>query len=244
MPPPVGVVRDGPVVTLRLSLASGRLGEDAHAALVAACREVDLDEDVQLVVVRSRGAAFCLGDEPGVCVEGPDGIEAIAALRAPCLAVLQGDARDAGLELAMACDLRLAAAHVRVGLGQVTAGVLPFHGGTQRLPRIVGEARAFRMLLVGETIGAREATEIGLLNRAVPRAALEREARRLVTILSSRAPVAQRLAKETIRAAADLPLAEGLRLEGDLYVLLQTTRDRGEGIASFRERRRPRFVGR
>jgi enoyl-CoA hydratase/carnithine racemase len=100
------------------------------------------------------------------------------------------------------------------------------------------------MILLGETVGARRACAIGLVNRVAPGPRLRAEGRQLADRLAARGPIAQRLGKEALRAAHDLPLAEGLRLEGDLYVLLQTTSDRDEGIASFRARRRPRFRGR
>lgn len=240
----VSMSRRGDVTTLTLGLAGGRLDHGAHAALVAACGEIDLEEDVRVVVLRGRGRDFCLGNDQGVGPDAPDGIAAVGRLRVPCVAVLNGDALDAGLELALACDLRIAASDVRLGLTQPACGALPFHGGTQRLPRIVGAARAARMLLLGDTVSARQGLEAGLLQAAPPRARLSREAARWVRTLADRAPVAQRLAKETLRAAADLPLAEGLRLEGDLYVLLHTTRDRDEGIASFHAKRRARFEGR
>jgi len=240
----IAVTRKGAIVTLTLRLARGRLDADGHAALVDACREIDLDDGVAVVVVRSRGKDFCRGDGDAVGVDTPDGIEAVGRLRVPCVAVLAGDAVDAGFELALACDLRIATSGVKMGLTQPSAGRLPFHGGTQRLPRIVGPARAARMLLLGERLSARQALDAGLVQRVTTRAALAAEVRKLVAALSQRAPIAQRLAKEALRAASDLPLAEGLRLEGDLYVLLQTTRDRDEGIASFHEKRRPRFEGR
>lgn len=241
---PLAVTRAGHTRTFRLQLAGGRLDTAAHAALAAACEEVDLDDEVRAVVLHGGREAFCLGDAEEVRVDSVDGIAALGALRVPTLAVVGGDALDAGLELALACDLRIAASGVRLGLTQASAGRVPFHGGTQRLPRAVGGARAARMLLLAEMWTAREAERAGLVQAVVPRVDLSKEVRRVVKKLGARAPIAQRLAKETLRAAADLPLSEGLRLEGDLYVLLHTTRDRDEGIASFREKRAPVFRGR
>lgn len=242
--PRIDVTRKGHVVTFTLRLGGGRLDESAHAALAAACAEVDLDDEVRAVVVRGSGRTFCVGDAHDVRVESVDGIDAVGRLRVPTVAVVGGDAIDAGLELALACDLRVASSDARLGLTQATSGQVPFHGGTQRLPRVVGGARAAKMLLLGETWTAKEAQRAGLVQSVVARADVSKEVRALTRQLAARAPVAQRLAKETLRAAADLPLAEGLRLEGDLYVLLHTTRDRDEGIASFHEKRRPTFEGR
>ena len=232
------------VWTLTLVLADGRLSEEVHAALIAACGEIDLDEEARLVVVKSRGSAFALGDDATVTMESPDGIAAVGRLRVPSMAILAGDALDAGLELALACDLRLAASSARMGLTQLETGQLPRHGGTQRLPRIVGPAVAARLLFFGEQLRARAALDAGLVHRVCRRETLATETRKLVVSVASRAPLAQRLAKETLRAAGDLPLAEGLRLEGDLYVLLQTTADHQEGVASFLGKRSARFRGR
>lgn len=241
---PLDVTRRDDVVTFTLRLRNGRLDAAAHAALAAACEAVDLDEEARAVLVRSRGKAFCIGDAADVGPDTVDGIAALGRVRVPTVAIVSGDAVDAGLELALACDLRIAEKDARMGLTQTASGTAPFHGGSQRLPRIVGSARAARMLLLGEIWRSKEALEAGLVQVVSKRADLAKHVRAWAKTLASRAPIAQRLAKETLRAAADLPLAEGLRLEGDLYVLLHTTRDRDEGIASFHEKRRPAFEGR
>ena len=239
--------REGDVVRLFLGPAgrSPRLGPRAHASLCEAAREIDHDDSVRAVVVESLGRDFCAGDGPGAPGPGrePDGVAAIAALRVPTLALLHGAVLDEGLELALACDLRVCASDAELGLGQVARGVLPHRGGTQRLPRLVGRARALRMLLLGDRTSAAQALAARLVEQVVPRRRLRAAGTALAFRIAERGPVAQRLAKEAAAAALDLPLAEGLRLEGDLYVLLQTTADRAEGIASFRERRRPSFSG-
>lgn len=240
------VARDGAIATLTLSAgdAGPCLTEALHADLARAAAGLDLDEELRVVVLRSRGDAFCHAARDDDGRGRADGVAAIAALRVPVLCLLQGDALDAGLELAMACDLRLAVPRARLGLTQLARGRLPGHGGTQRLPRLVGRARALRMLLLAEALPARAAVEIGLVSRVLAARSLWPAGARLAMELAARGPIAQRLAKEALRAAFDLPLAEGLRLEGDLYVLLQSTQDRDEGIASFHDKRRPRFVGR
>jgi len=240
------VSREGAVVTLTLAgggAAGPCLTPELHAALAAAAAEIDLDDAVRVVVLRSSGKAFCRSPrvvEP-VAV---DGVAALAALRVPVVALLQGDALDVGLELALACDLRIAAPTARLGVAEVVAGRLPRHGATQRLPRLVGASRALSMLLLGELLPARRALELGVVNQLVAARALRAAGAKLAHDLAARAPIAQRFAKEALRAAPDLPLLEGLRLEGDLYVLLQTTADRDAGIASFRTRRQPRYEGR
>jgi enoyl-CoA hydratase/carnithine racemase len=236
------VGRRGAVVELTLPGGPGLLTPALDAELAAAAAEVDHDDEARVVVLAARGRDFCRGEAEEAA--GPDGIAAIASLRIPVIALVRGRALDAGLELALACDLRIVAADARLGLTQLAAGRLPRRGGTQRLPRLIGYPHALHMILLAETIGARRACALGLATRVVERERLRREGARLADAIAERGPIAQRLGKEALRAAHDLPLAEGLRLEGDLYVLLQSTRDRDEGIASFRERRAPRFRGR
>ena len=238
------VAHERGVTTLTLRDGDAGLVPQLHAALADAAAEIDLDDDDRLVVLRARGRAFCRGAAETRPDGVPDGVAAIASLRVPVVALVQGDALDEGLELALACDLRVAASAARFGLTQLDDGRLPSHGGTQRLPRVVGRGRALAMLLLGERLTARAALDAGLVQWVCPAGELRRRGERLAAQMASRAPIAQRLAKEALRAASDLPLAEGLRFEGDLYVLLQSTADRDEGIASFRERRKPVFRGR
>jgi len=244
---PITRAREGDVVRLVLGPAGGtpRLGPRAHASLREAAWEIDHDDSVRAVLVESAGRDFCAGDGAGAPGPGrePDGVAAIASLRVPTIALLHGAVLDEGLELALACDLRVCADDATLGLGQIARGALPSRGGTQRLPRLVGRARALRMLLLGERLSPSEALAAGLVERVVRRARLRAAGDDLAARIAARGPVAQRLAKEAASAALDLPLSEGLRLEGDLYVLLQTTGDRAEGIASFREGRRPSFSG-
>lgn len=237
----LSVVRREGVVELRLPGGGAWLTPTLHQELEAAAHTIDLDESVRVVLLSSEGADFCRG-ERAPCAAS-DGVAAIASLRVPVVALVQGRALDEGLELALAADLRLASPEARFGLTQLAAGRLPCHGGTQRLPRIVGSAQALRMLLLAEVLSARRAVSMGLALRTVARPRLRAAGRRLAGEIAARGPIAQRLGKEALRAAGDLPLGEWLRLEGDLYVLLQSTRDRLEGIASFRARRRPRFSG-
>ena len=223
-----------------MHLDGGFLGADVQASLADAVEEIRLSDEIRVVVLRSRGRDFCLGGDS----DGPrDGIAALASVRVPVIASLQGKVLDEGLELALACDFRLAAAGTRLGLTQLSRGVLPSHGGTQRLPRLVGRGQATRMLLLSEVVSARQAVRDGLIHEVHDAARLSRKVAALGRSMAARSPVAQKLAKEALLAAGDLSLAEGLRLEGDLYVLSQSTEDRAEGLAAFREKRRPKFSG-
>jgi enoyl-CoA hydratase len=151
---------------------------------------------------------------------------------------------SAGLELALAADVRLAAEDARFGMPDLAHGHVPRGGASQRLPRAVGRAQALRLLLLSEEIDAAEAKRIGLVSRVLPRAGLVVEARALATTIAERGPIATRFAKEAVNRGAEMPLQQALRYELDLTVLLQTTADRAEGVSAFAARRAPRFEGR
>lgn len=147
------------------------------------------------------------------------------------------------MELALACDFRIAAETARLGLPQIASGLIPWDGGTQRLPRLVGRAKALEIILLGEPISAKEAYRVGLVNKVVKLVELPLAVANVAREMASGAPVAVKYAKEAVDKGLELTLEQGLRLEADLYSLLQTTQDRIEGIAAFREKRPPTFEG-
>jgi enoyl-CoA hydratase/carnithine racemase len=162
----------------------------------------------------------------------------------PIIAAIRGYALGGGLELALACDIRLAADDAQLGLTEVNLAIIPGGGGTQRLPRLVGRGKALEMILTGARLTAAEALRIGLVERVVPAAELLNEAQALARNLAAKAPIALRYAKEAVVKGLGLPLADGLRLENDLSTLLRTTEDRLEGARAFLEKRAPRWTGR
>jgi enoyl-CoA hydratase/carnithine racemase len=227
-------------------------GNPVDAALAGELRrimaELALDDDLRVLLLAGTGPDFCVGTDPQALAGFDDPAEArrwlavteaVAGLDVPTLAAVQGRALGQGLELALACDLRLLAEDARLGL----AG-LPWDGGTQRLPRLVGRPLALEMLWLGRDLAAAEALFAGLASRVVPAAELETAALALAEELARRAPLALRALKEAVQAGLDLTLAQGLRLEADLYFLLHSTQDRAEGVRAFQEKRRPRFQGR
>ena len=155
-----------------------------------------------------------------------------------------GDAPSAGLELALACDGRLAAEGVRLAWPETAQGLLPMAGGTQRLARLVGRAHALRLILLAEPIDAEEAWRIGLVSAVAPAGELLAEAEALAQRMASRGPIALRYAKEAVRRGLEQPLEQALRFETDLTIILQTTEDRAEGVRAFLEKREPKFKGR
>jgi enoyl-CoA hydratase/carnithine racemase len=147
------------------------------------------------------------------------------------------------LELALACDVRIAAQNAHFGFPEVTSGLMPTNGGTQRLPRIVGKGKALELILTGEIIDAAGALEIGLVTKVLPRESLTNEVEALAKTMAGKAPISLRYIKEAINKGLDLTMEQGLRLEADLYFLLHTTGDRTEGIKAFQQKRPPEFKG-
>ena len=167
----------------------------------------------------------------------------VANLNAPTIAAVRGRAWNQGLELALACDLRLAAEDATFGFSFLAEGFIPWDGGTQRLPRIVGRAQALDLLLTGRSLSAREALEIGLLNAIAPQKDLECAAIKLARTIANAAPIAVRYLKEAVHKGLDMSLTQGLNLEADLSFILQTTQDRQHGINSFLTKTTPKFTG-
>lgn len=162
----------------------------------------------------------------------------------PIIAAINGYCLAGGLELALACDIRIAAEHARFGLTEVKWGIIPGQGGTQRLPRLIPLGKALEMILTAEPIDAQEAYRWGLVNRVVPLSELVPTAIALAEKICENAPLAVRTAKEAVWRGLDLPLEEGLRLEQFLANLVRDTEDVQEGLRAFREKRKPQFKGR
>lgn len=247
--PAVAVRVDGGVARLTLArgATSNRLDLALCQGLADACAAVAGDPDVRVVLLDAEGRDFCVGLPPRqrwLPPAWPDPVAAVAALPQPVVAALDGAALGWGLGLALACDVRVASARAVLAAPELAAGTLPGGGVTQRLPRIVGSGRATALLLLGERLRAPAALAWGLVSEVVAPARLARAAGERAGALARRGPLALRYAKEAVRRALDLPLDDGVRLEHDLYVLLQTTADRREGVDAFLTRRRPQFQSR
>ncbi|HUY19178.1 MAG TPA: enoyl-CoA hydratase-related protein [Candidatus Binataceae bacterium] len=228
-------------VTLNRPRSGNRINPAMARELMALAERVEDDDRLLMLTMSGAGTVFCTGFDAGV---DPRLVETLAALAKPTLAIINGDAFDEGLELALALDLRIATARARFAITQPQRGVLPHFGATQRLPRIVGAPRALRMILTGAPIDGRAALAAGLITElAASPASLRRIAAARVESMLSRGPLAMRMAKEAVLKGYDMTLAQGIRLEEDLYALLQTTADRSEGVRAFLEKRRPLFKG-
>jgi enoyl-CoA hydratase len=176
--------------------------------------------------------------------QGQDAFRFIERMRKPVIAAVNGFALGGGLELALACHLRLASTKARFGQPEVKLGIIPGYGGTVRLPRLVGRGRALELILSGEMIGAEEALRIGLVNRVVEPEALTDAARTLLSGILANGPVALAMALESVDHALSTSTAEALTLESDLFGLLAGTEDMHEGMQAFLEKRAARFRGR
>ena len=228
-------------VTLDRPADGNSVNELMASELRETCESVEADPGVRVVLLTGRGDAFCLGtDGPGP-VDNLRAADAVAAVRKPVIAVLNGDAVDQGLEIALACDVRIASMCARLGLTHLARGAIPWDGGTQRLPRLVGIGRAMDMLLTSRLLDAGEALEAGLVNELAESADLRTRARALAGTVAGHGPIAARYLKEALLKGADMTLEQGLRLEADLNIILQSTADRAEGVRSFLERRPPLY---
>jgi enoyl-CoA hydratase/carnithine racemase len=242
---------DGGVALLELNRPeAANAPDDVMAALLRdACADIAHDDQVHAVLLTGVGHAFCVATPADAAPVGRADLSArrmadgIAALPQPVIVAVNGDAVGQGLELALAGDLRLATESAHLSMPQVTWGALPWDGGTQRLTRVVGRAWALDLLLTGRSVSAAEAVAIGLVHAATPPDDLLTRAWDMARGIAAMAPVALRYTKEAIVRGSDLGIMDGLGLELDLNVLLHTTADRAEGLASFLERRDPTFRG-
>ncbi|HYY23537.1 MAG TPA: enoyl-CoA hydratase-related protein [Thermoleophilaceae bacterium] len=168
----------------------------------------------------------------------------LAAVRTPLVAAVSGYALGGGCELALACDMVVASETAEFGQPEITLGIIPGGGGTQRLTRIMGKQRAMELVLTGRRIDAREAYALGMVNAVAPRRRWLEQAIELAEVVARRPPLAARLAKEAVLAADETPLASGLQYERRLYELAMGTEDRVEGMQAFIEKRKAEFKGR
>ena len=236
-----------------LNLVTRELTEQLRDAL-ARLRAAD---EVRAVVVSGRGdRAFCAGSDIGEfaglrgrVAEGKLLLEKLvyrqlAELPMPTIAAIEGDALGGGLELALCCDLRVASSRARLGMPEVRLAVLPGSGGTQRLPRVVGPARAKELVLTGRIIDAIEALRIGLVNQVVPAGEARSVAAAVAEEIAARGPLAVREAKRLIDAALDLDLDAGLAAELDASERIFASDDMVEGANAFFAKRDPEYQGR
>ncbi len=238
-------------VVLNGAQTANAIDDEMAAEFRDACRVIAEDDDTRVAVVSGSGASFSTGSKLRVLpqaglaslLERHRVAEAVGKLEKPVIASINGDALGQGLEVALACDIRIGADSAKLALDQITYGQLPWDGGTQRLPRIIPKSAALEMVLTGRIIDAQEAFRLCLLNMVVPAAQLTQKVDELAQKLGNFAPIAARYAKEAVNRGLDMTLEHGGRLEADLAILMHTTEDRVEGISAFLKRRTPQFKG-
>jgi len=243
-------------VTLNRPDVHNAMNETMRRELTGCFEAIAVDDDVRVVVVTGAGErAFSAGADIREFVElAPptrfrearrrvDFRQAMDRCGQPIIAAIRGYAFGGGLELALACDIRVAGEDAQLGLTEINLAIIPGGGGTQRLPRLVGRGKALEMILTGARLSAAEAFRIGLVERVVAPDRVLAETIDLARAMAAKAPIALRYAKEAVVKGLALPLADGLRLEGDLSTLLRTTDDRLEGARAFLEKRKPRWTG-
>lgn len=249
----LGTIAHLELVNPPLNLVTRELTEQLREALA----QLAAADDVRAVVVSGRGErAFCAGSHIGEfealrgrVAEGKLLLEKLvyrqlADLPMPTIAAIEGDALGGGLELALCCDLRVASERARLGMPEVRLAVLPGSGGTQRLPRLVGPARAKELILTGRIITADEAERMGLVNQVVAAGEARNAADATATEIAERGPLAVREAKRLIDAAADVDLDAGLAAELDASERIFASEDMLEGAKAFFAKRPPTYRGR
>ncbi len=220
------------------------------------CEELRGDLSIRCILITGAGEkSFCAGADlkerktmpaervPHFVRNIRKTMDDVEALPQPTIAVINGVAFGGGTELALACDLRVCAAHAEMGLTETSLAIIPGAGGTQRLPRLVGRSRAKDLILTARRIDANEAERFGLANRVAPAGKLRETALELARTIAANGRVAVRAAKSAIDEGGDHPLARGLEIEARCYERVLPTRDRLEALAAFAEKRKPRYRG-
>jgi enoyl-CoA hydratase len=218
--------------------------------------EVEQDEEIRVLIITGAGEkAFMAGADIKEVQERDfvlgrkqtrrrqQVLNKLAEMPIPVIAAINGFALGAGLEMAIACTLRIASTNAKMGSPEVNLGIIPGDGATQRLPRLVGFGRAMELVLTGGMIDAEEAYRIGLVNKVVPLENLMEEAKKLANLLASKPPLALQYAKEAVNRSLEVGLYEGMAHESYLHALACASEDKKEGVAAFLEKRKAQFKG-
>ncbi len=252
----IKTVDDG-VALLQLNRPEARnaLSDELRAELAGALAACDADTDLHCIVIAGGDEYFAAGADiralldrtHAASLNAPGGSslwEAVAACRTPIVAAVSGFALGGGCELALACDMIVASETAEFGQPEITLGIIPGGGGTQRLARVLGKQKAMELMLTGRRVSAVEAERLGFVTKVAGKSEWLDSARELAAVIARRPPLAVRLAKQAVLAADEMPLSAGLDHERRLFELAMATEDRVEGMAAFLEKRRPDFRGR
>lgn len=242
------------VVTLNRPTVLNALNTELMTELVAALREFDRDESVRAIVLTGSERAFAAGadikemaDETTVTMMLKDNLavwDQVTSIKKPIIAAISGFALGGGCELAMMCDIIIASETAQFGQPEINIGVIPGAGGTQRLTRIFGKYKAMEIILTGRPFTAKEAMEMGLVNKIVPVELYLEEAKAMAKEIAGKSPIAVRLAKEAVIKSYFGTLEEGLEFERKNFYMLFSSEDQKEGMKAFMEKRKAVFTGR
>jgi len=232
------------------------ISQELTAELSLFLDEIENDDELRVIVITGAGdKAFVAGADINELVdrdarlgrrvsrERQEIFSRIENLHVPVIAAVNGYALGGGLELALACSIRICSEKAQFGAPEVKLGIIPGDGGTQRLPRLVGQGRAMEMIITGDFIDAQEAYRIGLVNKVFPPEKLKEEAMELAKKIASRPPLAVRYAKEAVNRSQEGDSVSGFALESYLHALSCTTEDKKEGVSAFLEKRKGKFKG-
>lgn len=243
------------IITINRPEKRNALNIQTRAEGAAALDELRADDNVRVVIITGAGdKAFIAGadiaefKERTAITQREVMLErglfnAFDTFPKPVIAMVNGYCLGGGCEVALACDIRIASENASFGQPEINLGIIPGGGGTQRLPRLVGEGKAMEMILSGEIINAQEAFRLGIVNHVVPADQLEAKTMEVANRIAEKSPIALRLAKEAVKLASRSNLDEGLRREVDLFALCFSSEDKDEGVSAFLEKRKPEFKG-
>jgi enoyl-CoA hydratase/carnithine racemase len=256
VPEAIELQREEAVAVVRMNRPERRnaLSPAVLQELAQALGDLDADEGVRCIVIAGTDEVFAAGADIKAMVERSfqqvleastmPFLQRVADCRTPLVAGVSGFALGGGCELALLCDLIVASETAEFGQPEITLGIIPGGGGTQRLARVIGKQRTMELVLTGRRIAATEALRLGFVNMVASKRTWFQETVELAQVIARRPPLAVKLAKQAVLAADEMPLTAGLAHERRLYELAMATEDRVEGMRAFLEKRRPEFRGR
>jgi len=254
------ITKEGAVATIAINRPKvlNAIRDNTMFEIQNALNDIEKDDAIRVVVLTGTGdKAFVAGGDISIMAQGAGAVDVIHSLPAgqqitwniehftkPVVARINGIALGGGTELALCCDIRVAADTAIMGVPEINLGIIPGYGGTQRLPRIVGVGMAKKLVLTGEHINAQEAYRIGLVDMIVPKAELDEAVAKLCKRIASKSPIALAMGKEAINMGMQADLRTGLSIEARCFCMCFGSEDRVEGMNAFLEKRKPEFKGR